>query len=328
MMTPESPERRSQQTTLIAPEGIVVATDLGDSDHLLPHVIAQATASSAHVTLVHAIVPADLAPVEAGAVLTVDPARIDRDVRMALLGIASGLQARGVSCSVVSKHGFAAEVIREQIDRTGATRLVIGTHGRGKLRRFALGSVAHELIGSIDVPVFAVGPHVRDAANCATPRKLLHPISFIGDYRKSVNFAIDLAKAYGAELILLHVLNPAAAYTGDRERTLAWTEDPLAAFTSDARELLPRIEMSLATGGVVEEILNTAAHRHPDWIILGVGGGIPNWPFRDSKAYKVLASADCPVLTIRHDPHLPIVETEAEIGSARRITGKSGVDSK
>jgi nucleotide-binding universal stress UspA family protein len=177
------------------------------------------------------------------------------------------------------------------------------------------------LIRSIDVPVFAVGPHVPEAANCATPRKLLHPVSLIGDYRKSANFAIDLAKTYGAELILLHVLNPAANYTGDRERTLAWTEDPLAAFTADARDILPRIETSLATGSVVEEILNSAAHQHPDWIVLGVGGGIPNWPFKDSKAYKVLASANCPIMTIRHD-HQGTEETAGVAGSAR-ATGRS-----
>ena len=44
-----------QTRVLAAPDRILVATDLTDSDYLIPHVIAQAKASNARVTMFHAV---------------------------------------------------------------------------------------------------------------------------------------------------------------------------------------------------------------------------------------------------------------------------------
>jgi hypothetical protein len=62
-----------QLHALIAPDQMLVATDLSDIDYLVPHVIAQAKASRAHVTLVRAM------PVEAGPLLATVEAKENRD---------------------------------------------------------------------------------------------------------------------------------------------------------------------------------------------------------------------------------------------------------
>ena len=52
------------EATFAAPCKIVVATDLTDTEYLLPHAIAQAKASNASLVLVHAVLPHESMPVE------------------------------------------------------------------------------------------------------------------------------------------------------------------------------------------------------------------------------------------------------------------------
>ncbi len=52
--------------------------------------------------------------------------------------------------------GPAAEALQRVAD--GAALLVVGSHGRGTLARFLLGSVSHELLVSLPAPLMIVGP--------------------------------------------------------------------------------------------------------------------------------------------------------------------------
>ena len=298
-MTETFVESQSQKGTLAAPDQILVATDLTDSDYLVPHVVAQAKASNAHVTLVHAILPANLLPLEAGAISYLDEEAVDRGVRSILISIAARIKAEGISCDTVARHGFAADVIQGEIAATKATRLIMATHGRKKLAQIALGSVANELLRNVNIPILAVGPHAREASTHALPRKILHPVSLLGDYAKLAAFAIDLAQVHHAELTLLHVLDPDTEEAVNPARTLVWAGHALADLAPRGGELAP-VRTRAVCGNPVEEILHAAATNGADWIVLGVDGAFPFWPLRDSTAYKVLCAARCPVLTVRH----------------------------
>ena len=229
---------RAYIATFVMPTRILVATDLTDGDFLVPHVVAQAKASGAQVTLVHAILPANAFPLEAGHVPYPDEKFLDRDARLALQGIAHQIELEGVSCDIYLAHGFAADVIREEIKMTGATRLIMGTHGRGKWGQLAMGSVANELLGSVEVPVFVVGPNVSPVTEHVTPRRILHPVSLIGDYKKSLEIALNLAKAYEAELTLLHVLDLDADTTVSDvgSRSVTWAEKAILAVLPEGAE--------------------------------------------------------------------------------------------
>jgi nucleotide-binding universal stress UspA family protein len=284
-----------------APQRILVATDLTDCDYLIPYVVAQAKASNARVTLVHAVVPANSFPIEAGAIPYIDWDGIDRDARSVLLKMARQIEGQGVVCNIDLQHGFASDVVREALLDTGATRLIIGTHGRGKLGQFVLGSVANELLKTVEVPIFAVGPAVLNSSDHATPRKILHPVSLVGDFQKSVDFAADLARSYGAELTLLHVMTPDFGKKGS-ERSVTWGRNALSALVPPKGELGQPVQFMTVCGKAIEEILSAATRINADWIVLGIDADTPAWSLKDSMAYKVLAGATCPVCTIRHDP--------------------------
>lgn len=297
----DSSAQRFDTRNFAAPQHILVATDLADCDYLVPYVVSQAQASNACVTLVHAILPANSFPIDAGAIVHGDREIVDRDARTVLLKMSRQIEAYGIVCSIDLRRGFASDVVREALLDTGATRLIIGTHGRGKLGQFALGSVANELLKSVDVPIYAVGPGVPHSADHATPKKILHPVSLVGDFQKSVDFAADLARSYGAELTLLHVMTPEFGSKGS-ERSLTWARNALSQLVPSDAELARPVQFITVYGKVIEEILNAAIHIGADWIVLGVDPDFSAWSLKDSMAYKVLAAANCPVCAIRHEP--------------------------
>jgi nucleotide-binding universal stress UspA family protein len=287
---------------LAKPKRILVATDLNDVEYLVPYVVAQAKAVGAKVTLVHAIFPFEPVVVDPLAVPYVDEMKILRDARVMLLSVARQLEAQGITCDTAVREGRAGRVIREELDRTGATRLIVGTHARGKLGQFVLGSIAQELISSAHVPVFVVGPQARAGVEHATPRNILHPVSLMGNYQDSLDLALELAQAHGAKLTLLHVLEQEVTNEINPGRTNDWAKHALEALAAKGVNLASPVQTMVTTGAVAPEILKAAEQTNTDWIVLGADGEQPMWPFTASAPYKVLSTATRPVLTLRHKP--------------------------
>jgi nucleotide-binding universal stress UspA family protein len=124
---------------LVSPKRILVATDLNDSEFLIPHAIAQAKASGAMVTLVHAIQPFEALPAGVVSLDSIDWQKSQSDIEIEMIGVAEIIEAAGVSCGVVAKRGFAADVVQDQIKTTHATRLIMASHGRGKWGQLMMG---------------------------------------------------------------------------------------------------------------------------------------------------------------------------------------------
>jgi nucleotide-binding universal stress UspA family protein len=291
-------------SALVAPKRILVATDLTDGDCLIPHAVAQAKACGAEITLLHAILPAETMPLDAGTIAYVDWEKTEREIETAMLGLAHRIEEQGVKCGISVSHGFAADVVEEEIKSTHATRLIMASHGRGKWGQFMMGSVANQLLGKIEIPVFVVGPHSARCTEHAQPSRILHPVSLTGDYKRGVELAMELAQSLGAELTLLHVPDRDLETSIHPGCTLTWAENLFATLVppDPKGEPRPGIEVRVAFGNVVDEIRKEAARSHADWIVLGVEEGFPFWPLKDSTAYKVISVAECPVLAVRRDP--------------------------
>jgi len=294
-------KERFQKCTLAAPDRILVATDLTDTEWLLPHAVAQAKASGSQVTLVHALRPLDLVPMTPDTITSIDQVKILRDTRLTLMGIAQTIKAQGIECTAVVHRGNPLEVIAEEVDRTGATRVIAGTHGRGKLGQLVLGSVVHQLLDKLDIPIFAVGPNARNAKH-TTPHRVLHPVSFLGDYRDSVRLALDIAQTSRAELTLLHVLDADLDDTINPERTRKWAEEALSKLIPNAEYLIPPVHICVTTGDLADEINRISSQIGADWIVLGANASPRSLSLQETLAYKVLTMVNCPVLTLRHHP--------------------------
>jgi nucleotide-binding universal stress UspA family protein len=297
----EVDRRNPARSPLVAPSHILVATDLTDMDSLTPHAIAQASASRARVTLVNAIGSLDLISMQTSGAPYFEQAKLERDTRLVLLDAARRFEAQGIRCETVARRGQPQEILCEELKRTGATRLIMGTHGRHRLGQLVLGSVARDLLSRLDVPIFAVGPYAHHAARHARPRRILHPVSLAGDYRESFRLAVGLAELYQAELTLLHVLGDLKESVNP-ERTREWAANALDTLAAEAADV-PRVHAQVRGGGLAEEIMAAATRDAADWIILGADGSHRYWHLLEAAAYKVLAHSTLPVMTFRHHPH-------------------------
>jgi nucleotide-binding universal stress UspA family protein len=287
-----------------APGKIVVATDLTDTEYLLSHAIAQARASAASLILVHAVLPHESMPVETGAVPYYDPLRMDRDARLLLDGLVREVRAQGVECVAAVRHGFVPDVIAEIVKNSGAGRLILGTHGRRGLKKFVLGSVARQLLETVDIPVCTVGPraHRKTTDNPAT---ILHPVSLAGMHETSAALSISLADQFGAQVILLHVIMPSPSVAKDPGASVAKATEELEKLIPEKARARIRVEVKIALGNVVQEILSVAQETQAGLIVLGVHAPAHSWlPGTEPAAYKILVSAPCPVISLRVSPAL------------------------
>jgi nucleotide-binding universal stress UspA family protein len=137
------------------PDRILVATDMTDTDALVPHAIAQARASGAEVMLLHAVAEGAAVDEAEGAYLA--KVKRLRDLRVELLGVARRFESQGIACATAVRNGAASEVICAELDRRGVSRIILGAGGRDGAGQFSPGSVARELNAKLGVPVSVVG---------------------------------------------------------------------------------------------------------------------------------------------------------------------------
>lgn len=281
-----------------APGRIAVATDLTDTEYLLRYAIAQAKASQASLVLIHAVLPHESAPIEAGAVPYYDPLRMDRDARLMLETLAREVRGQGIECAIAVRHGFVPDVVAEVVRNSSVGRLILGTHGRRGLRKFVLGSVARQLLETVDVPVCTIGPRAhKPTAN--PPATVLHPVSLSGWHEASAALSFELAHQFGARLVLLHLIGAGAGNTRDPIRAVATATEQLSRLVPREAQSSTEIDVRVAQGPIVSEILSAADRTQADLIVLGVHAPAHSWlPGTEPAAYKILVSAPCPVLSL------------------------------
>ena len=294
------------------PGKIVVATDLTDSDYLIPHAVAQARASGAALVIVNAVLPHESMPVESGAIPYYDPLRMDRDARLLLENVAREVRAQGIDCATAVRHGFAPDVIAEIVKNAEAARLIVGTHGRRGLKKFVLGSVARQLLDLVDIPVCTIGPRAHQLPT-GTPRTILHPVSLAGLHESSTELSLNLARQFGARLVLLHVIPPGNTIVRDAGKSVSAVTEKLNALIPPDARASTQVIVRMAANNVVSEILNVAQETAAGLIVLGVHAPAHSWlPGTEPAAYKILVSASCPVISVRVTPAADTKQNQPE----------------
>ncbi len=289
----------------IAPDKILVATDLTDLDYLIPHAKAQCEASGASLVLCHVIRPVESSSLDAAVVFIADAAeaaaqRLLAAARKTLGEVVAAMRADGIDCEVVIRHGHPQDVVKEVVRHVHAGRVILGTHGRRNLNKFFLGSSANDILKSVEVPAWTVGPHARPFAH-GQPCRILHPVSLSSGYEETAQLAVKLGEFYKAEITLLHVLprDVHAEYAG--ERLVRWTAFELGRLVPDEALLWTTATIAVENGEIVEQILSTAEKLRADLIVMGSNPDTAFWPIHgDNTVYNVIAEARCPVLTLRH----------------------------
>jgi len=209
-----------------------------------------------------------------GDVLEDDPGygvarRLVDDVGLSLsrAGARSRAEVRVASKTQIGQE--IATAAREQ----DAELLVIGSRGRLGATGYLTGSVGREVIASARVPVLIVREHA--ALPEGAPRKLLLGIDGTDGTRRLTGHAIDLALAFGAEVLVAHVgfqraaeleaeLGLPDADLSEGEKALADAAAQLsAAGVKVTRQPIENV------GGIAAELAKAADASSADLIIVG-----------------------------------------------------------
>ena len=144
-------------------------------------------------------------------------------------------------------------------------------------------------------------------------RKILCPVDFSDLSLNALQFAVDLAEKFQAELHLLHVFEGYDAISLNPELAMSpmpeWLPK-LRLLCHEKLAVLPSPELAARCSAIVRadregpaihEILEYAAHEKIDLIVLATHGrtGLKHL-LMGSVAENVVRSATCPVLTIRN----------------------------
>lgn len=224
---------------------------------------------------------------------------------------------KGKIDSMLVKNGPIAPAILSIAVQLGADLLVMGTHGRGGLSKFAIGSVSEELLRLAPVPVMTVGPKAEMSASAAP---CAHAILFATDFgpgsKRALPFVLQLTRARNAKLVLLHMISPMPAASSlsayapsaaAADEFDQWSGAVRTRALKELRESLPA-DCSLqqdpaylvGTDFLPEGILAAAGKFNVDLIVMGanrtasakLAAHVP-W----TAVHEVLVHAPCPVLT-------------------------------
>lgn len=139
--------------------------------------------------------------------------------------------------------------------------------------------------------------------------KIAVPVDFSDTSNVAVNHAVDIAKRFDAELVLIHVLET-GAYQGifapSTKTEFGELETAQQKLQEDSRELEQKTGLRVAhfvmSGRIYEEIVNLAKNQKADLIVMGTHG-TSGWAefFAGSNAFRVVTQCPCPVLTIQEN---------------------------
>jgi nucleotide-binding universal stress UspA family protein len=194
--------------------------------------------------------------------------------------VVDALKEQAVEVKIV--EGSPAEAILRVSDETRAGLIVMGTHGRSGWNRWTLGSVTERVLHRGSIPVLTI----RSVSN-APIRSILCPVSDQETSGEIVGVAADWAGRFGANLTLLHVIEPRTVAVSD---LCTWIGPEVRA-QCNVRELIQH-------GNPAEEIVSISRNGMFNLIVLAA----PRRRFFDgvqlgSTTLQVVRHAECPVLT-------------------------------
>lgn len=307
------------QQKSIAFHRVLMATDFSEaSERALEYAIAIAHRHGSVLTIAHALpeqprerIPLDPLPHE------LDRRRLEAETQMKHLEEKPEL--RDLRHHTLLERGNVSDVLADEIQRDNIDLLVMGTRGRGGLRKVALGSVAEEILHLATCPMLTLGPNVRPAKpDTCEFKRILFATDFGVASNAAFPYAMSLAEAYQAKLFLLHMvplmpvadIGPAAygPSTYAAEQFIKWQRtmrveslEKLKALIPPENKLAVAPEYLAGMDFLPEGILDVAGDHDIQLIVMGANrmsapraaAHIP-WAL----THELLCHAKCPVLTV------------------------------
>jgi nucleotide-binding universal stress UspA family protein len=298
---------------------VLFATDFSAaSERALTYAIAITRRYSSELSIAHAIPPDLRDPIP----LEPLPRKLNRrwlEAQAQMQHVSEKTALHDLNRCLLLEQGPVWEILAALIQRQAIDLLVLGTRGRGGLKKLALGSVAEEVLRLAPCPVLTIGPHVPPATPGASEfNRILFATDFGPAAAKAFPYALSLAEDHHAQLVLLHLVSPLpapdlapAAYgpaNYGAEEFIRWQatmreqsrKKLMALLPPDAR-LAAEPEYVVASDFLPEGILDTATSHKIELIVMGANRtssprATSHMPW--ALIHEVICHASCPVLTV------------------------------
>lgn len=142
-------------------------------------------------------------------------------------------------------------------------------------------------------------------------RRILYASDFSKASGKALTSAISLAKVNRAHLTVLHAYVPivplapeqyiaSSTWTQVDAETRRWAERQVNLLADKAKKAGVRVSAMMVTGDPAQQLVRMARSKRADLIVMGTHGrrGLSKF-FIGSVAERVVATAPCPVMTVR-----------------------------
>lgn len=206
--------------------------------------------------------------------------------------LAVRLRDDGVRARANVRFGLPVEEILKFAAAEGNDLVAMTTHGRTGVRRWVLGSVTEQVLRSTHVPLL-VRKSFEETPAAGPIRKILAPLDGTAETTQALPYAVDVARACGAEIVLAGVVQEDGA---EMERYLSEQAGELWDEGLRARIAMPR-------GEPAHQIKLLIDREAPDLVALATRGrvGVSRWVL-GSVVERVLRSVSAPMLVHRIAP--------------------------
>lgn len=207
---------------------------------------------------------------------------------------------RAVPVTKLAVVGTPAQVLLDMA--TSASMLVVGARGFGHLRAAVLGSVSLSCAQLAPCPLAIVRD--LDHVESVLPRRIVVGVDGSASSRRALDWALDEARASGAEIDVVHAWHPSYVAAQPYALTLegidqmergARTVLDSALASADTHGLSGPLEPILVEGSASQRLLETA--KGADLVVVGSRGfGGFSGLLLGSVSQQLAHHADCPVV--------------------------------
>jgi nucleotide-binding universal stress UspA family protein len=275
-------------------KNVAFTTDFSEASlSALPYASAIARAFGSTLHLCHIVPPA---PLSAG---LADPRLYEasgKDAVEQLAALRKLPPLAGLNPALVLAEGGLKDELLGILSKVQVDLLVAGTRGRTGLRKMLLGSALEEICRVATCPILTVGPGM--AFDAGVPfRHILYPTNLSELSKKAVPYIALLARKYGAHVTVLHVVPEDEATLGDEKTFRQSVVTKLTnTFGPALAEFQP--EFVVEFGETADTVMRVAAERKVNLVALGIRNAFRPGILRARTAYRIMAGAPCPVLTV------------------------------
>jgi nucleotide-binding universal stress UspA family protein len=245
--------------------------------------------------------------------------------------------AAGGACTVLEVSDSTAQTIADYATTHAIDLIVMGTDARTGMSQLLLGSVTERVVRIAPCPVltvrypeheFVLPSHQNSEAAMILLKTILVATDFSDASDAALAYGRELARNFGANLVVLHVVDNVVAYgVGDGvvimqpelqrqiEANARQRLDNL--LSNEDREQLGASTVILVSNATSPAITDYANEAKVDLIVIGTHGrrAVAHLLI-GSVAERVVSTAPCPVLTVRH-PEREFVLPDALVAVAR-----------